>query len=133
MAGKPWKVSIHKVDKQWVVDTPGGKVIRGKDTVEWELIAAKTDAVTAQFQFVGELFTNLDGRDDLTKDWTAKISGPGKTLKLLVSRNAGRAGDGEMGYPRHYAVWVNDPSLPGGGAFAVGPDRNPPPEVIVGP
>ena len=123
------KLGIHKEKGQWVVDTPPKKVTRGVDTVEWEIHGSKKDAVAAFFQFPAvDLFTNMPGRDDLTKHRTAKISGPGETLTLLVSASADRRQN-----PYYYAVWVNDPSLPGGGAYAVGGDRNPPPEIIVGP
>lgn len=116
---------------RWVVrrDDPGKKFHRGVP-VEWELHADPQDkgnVVEAHFQFTDlDLMENPSGKHQLTQDLTASVAGPG-VLKLRVQEKACRRRN-----PRHYAVWIKDETLPGGGVFAVGEDLNPPPEIDVG-
>lgn len=133
MAGKVWDVRIHKVQGQWVVETPRGKVNRETDTVRWTL-ESRQKGVSARFQFPAGLFVNPDRARrqtrtrPLTRHKTTHMEASGNRLSLKVDPQADRRKN-----PFYYAVWINDASLPHGGAFAVGGDRNPPPEVVVGP
>jgi len=146
--GKRWELHIHKVNGKWTVDSPDGYVSRGidhrrkpdpidnrdTDTVEWILDSDPDDPkqrISAHFQFGdSDLFENLPGQKDLTRDWTAEIQAPGGTLELRVNHGACRRKN-----PRHYAVWIRDESHPSGtgGEFAVGGTGNPPPDMEVGP
>ena len=129
--GKTWHLHIRKVRKKWVVDTPGDKIYRGRDAIEWTLdpLKGKPKAVSAYFQFTQkDLFEGYANRRDLTRDLTAVIRRPGGKLKLKVKKNACRRKN-----PRYYAVWIRDATHKNGGQFAVGAAGNPPPEMEVGP
>jgi hypothetical protein len=112
---------------RWVVTSPAASAWRGLDSIRWTL--APDDAhsdVSAHFQFADmELF-----EDDpaLTPDRTAMIARAGDELILKVHKHACRRTN-----PHLYAVWISDRAHPNGGEYAVGQDRNPPPEVCVGP
>ncbi|MDH3197531.1 MAG: hypothetical protein OEO21_04750 [Candidatus Krumholzibacteria bacterium] len=126
---KTWRIGIRKVEGRWMIEKPKGKLNRGIDSVEWTLHGKKGDAVTAHFQFPAvDLLENDPDQHDLTRDMTARIAGPGETLKLKVQEGACRRRN-----PRYYAVWIRDETLANGGEYAVGEDGNPPPELQVGP
>jgi hypothetical protein len=138
--GKEWQLEIRKVKDRWTVGTPDGKLHHGEkpaggkpgrepDSVCWTLAGDPRSKVSAHFQFTDpDLFTGYTGVRDLTRDLTAQIKKPGGTLRLKLKRSACRRRN-----PRYYAVWIQDPSLKGGGQFAVGASGNPPPELEVGP
>lgn len=127
---------------RWVVskEFPEAIANRGKDTIEWSF-APDSGPVSAHFQFTYRdkhpLFKaggfsrdnkgNARPGGGLTRDKTAVLK-PGETLVLDVHDDACRRTN-----PHYYAVWIQDPSLPDGGTYAVGPDLNPPPDVTVGP
>jgi hypothetical protein len=127
--GKTWRIGIRKAEGRWIVEKPKGKPAKGIDCVEWTLHGEKGAAVSAHFQFTNmDLFENHAGRQDLTRDMTARIAGPGEMLTLKVQADADR-----RLHPRYYAVWIRDETHENGGEFAVGEEGNPPPELEVGP
>lgn len=114
---------------RWRVADPG--VVPRGNHVEWTLMPDpknKKNPVEAHFQFGhDDLLQNLPKTRSLTRDLTAVIDKPNGKLQLKLQDNACRRKN-----PRRYAVWVKDPTLRGGGEFAVGADLNPPPEIDVG-
>jgi hypothetical protein len=130
VVGSRWKITIAKNNGKWTVEKPNGKVNKWKDTVEWTLERGNPpEPVTAHFQFTqGDFFENLPGRADLTPDWTADILANTATLELKINEAADTGRN-----PRFYAVWIQYECPKGGGAYAVGEEGNPPPEMDVGP
>ena len=112
---------------RWVVTAPAASAWRGLDSIRWTLDPGNTHpGVSAHFQFADmDLFENDPA---LTQDRTAVIARSGDELILKVHKQACRRTN-----PHFYAVWISDRTHPNGGEYAVGEDRNPPPEVTVGP
>ena len=125
-------LEIVKEEGRWKVirDDKKEKFLRGQD-LAWTLHPDPDNPenlVSAHFQFTdADLIENQPKNTELTQDWTASIPEPGKKLHVKVKDLADRRFN-----PRHYAVWIVDPSLANGGQFAVGEDGNPPPEMDVG-
>ena len=131
MPKKQWKIAIRKQADRWIVEKPRGKPLRGIDEVEWTLVAGAGEDISAHIQLPEmELFANLPGRSDLSKDMTAALTAKKKTLKLKVHPRA-KCRDGEDLH--RYAVWIWDRKHPEKSTYAVGEDLNPPPEITVGP
>jgi hypothetical protein len=117
-------LTIKREKGKWVVTALAGSAWRGLDSVRWTLVSDDND-VTAHFQFADmDLF---EKSPDLTPDKTAIVGTP-KSLTLKIDKDACRRTN-----PHYYAVWIIDKKLKNGGEYAVGPDRNPPPEINVGP
>jgi hypothetical protein len=130
-----------KVEGIWTVIRDDPRTRFGRtNQVEWTLHPDPDEKdpdrqVSAHFQFAHpDLVEDVQGGKKLTPDWTAHIeAGQKLTLKIKLPALFRQNVRDERFGPRYYAVWVRDPNLPFGGAYAVGESKNPPPEIDLGP